>query len=290
MRNVGGLATIITQPTTYQVTCWKLTRRDGTVFGYTNHTRNLSIDGVTYVANSGFEPSAVMVNVGTEVDSSDVVGFIRPGSIDSASLRSGKFDGAQVEKFSVDSRDPEAGAVKLQWGLLGEVQARGVTFQAELRGATQYFGLEVVDLVQASCRYRFGDPVTCKARKRSASGTVATVTNNKTFTAAALVGVQLDGFFALGKVDFTSGDNDGLSFDVKSYVAASGTIVLQMAPLLGISVGDAFTVWEGCAKILAACQQKVIDATGAVNNVINYGGEPHVPGSDFLLKIIGQKS
>jgi hypothetical protein len=34
-------------------TCWKIARRDDAVLGFTDHIRDLEIDGVTYRAASG---------------------------------------------------------------------------------------------------------------------------------------------------------------------------------------------------------------------------------------------
>ena len=37
--------------------CWKLTRRDSTVMGFTDHDRDLLVSGVTYAAATGFTPA-----------------------------------------------------------------------------------------------------------------------------------------------------------------------------------------------------------------------------------------
>src|SRR4051812_31581755 len=37
--------------------CWKVTRRDGVVLGFTDHDRDLVLDGVTFRAGTGFAAS-----------------------------------------------------------------------------------------------------------------------------------------------------------------------------------------------------------------------------------------
>ena len=39
--------------------CWKVTRTDGTVFGFTDHDQSLTISGTTYTPSSVFSASAV---------------------------------------------------------------------------------------------------------------------------------------------------------------------------------------------------------------------------------------
>jgi hypothetical protein len=39
-------------------TCWRITRRDGVVLGFTDHVRDLEMDGVTYKAASGYTRTA----------------------------------------------------------------------------------------------------------------------------------------------------------------------------------------------------------------------------------------
>ena len=59
--------------------------------------------------------------------------------------------------------------------------------------------------------------------------------------------------------------------EVKDF--ASGAFVLQQAMPNPIQVGDAYSVYAGCDKLLASCKTKF-------NNVINFRGFPHVPGPD----------
>jgi hypothetical protein len=53
------LATHIAGETTTLATCWKVTRKDGFVFGFTDFDRDLTIDGLVYEARTGYTRSAV---------------------------------------------------------------------------------------------------------------------------------------------------------------------------------------------------------------------------------------
>jgi uncharacterized phage protein (TIGR02218 family) len=78
-----------------------------------------------------------------------------------------------------------------------------------------------------------------------------------------------DGFYTLGVVTFTSGPNAGVSRSVKSS-AASGNAIKLTAPLPAAPVvGDSFTISQGCALSMAACQ--------GFNNLSRFRGAPFIP-------------
>lgn len=288
-RDLGGLASHVQQTTTTLAVCWKLVTQSGAVYGFTSCSRDLVIDGVTYYANSGMEPTAVEVVAGLQVDNSEVLGFVRPGIIEADQLRAGLFDGATVFKFLVDYNDPDGDQVKLMRGVLGEVQVRANQFAAEQRGGSQWLAATIVPLTQATCRAIFGDPVQCKARVRTNTATVTLVTDQKTFRASTLVGARPDGFFDYGYLTWTGGNNNGLRHDVRHFNQANGEITLMADAGMVIQVGDTFTVREGCAKTRAACKTKVRDVDGGTNNILNFDAEPDIPGNDVLLRIIRAK-
>ena len=54
MKSVSGaLATHLAGAVTTLATCWRVTRTDGAVFGFTDHDRDLVVSSVTYAAASG---------------------------------------------------------------------------------------------------------------------------------------------------------------------------------------------------------------------------------------------
>jgi hypothetical protein len=71
---------------------------------------------------------------------------------------------------------------------------------------------------------------------------------------------QASGYFTLGVITFTSGENAGVSRSIKTY-SQSGGVVDVTAPLPAVpAVGDAFTISPGCSLALSStnpngCQQ-----------------------------------
>jgi hypothetical protein len=88
------------------------------------------------------------------------------------------------------------------------------------------------------------------------------------------------GYFDFGILTFTSGENKGLSMEIKSYV--TGVIELQLPMPFPIAIGDTYTAIAGCGKRFSQdCKQKF-------NNVINFRGEPNIPGLDKVL-LVGRR-
>jgi hypothetical protein len=80
-------------------------------------------------------------------------------------------------------------------------------------------------------------------------------------------------YFTAGVITFTSGLNNGLSFKIKSHLA-NGTMTLDIPAVAALAVGNTYSVVVGCTKRLAE------DCRDKFDNVLNFGGEPHLPGID----------
>ena len=108
----------------------------------------------------------------------------------------------------------------------------------------------------------------------SLSGTVTGVTSLTTFADTTLT--EDDGFWALGKVTWLTGDNAGRSMEVKESTSSGGIIQLYLPMPDTIQVGDTFTIEAGCARLINDCLTKY-------DNVNNARMEPYIPGTDALL-------
>ncbi|HEX4499862.1 MAG TPA: DUF2163 domain-containing protein [Scandinavium sp.] len=104
--------------------------------------------------------------------------------------------------------------------------------------------------------------------------TVANVTPEKAGNSITLA-VTTPGYFDFGLIKWTSGANNGLTMDVKSW---DGTNLLKLVLPMPhpIALGDTFTITPGCDKRVQTCVAKY-------NNVVNFRGEPFVPGQDAAL-------
>jgi uncharacterized phage protein (TIGR02218 family) len=86
-------------------TCWSITRRDGEQFFFTDHDRDLVVDGDTYEAASGVLPMSLAQKDNLSIDNMSVVAFLESDRIAEADLVAGLFDEALVSVFLVVHED-----------------------------------------------------------------------------------------------------------------------------------------------------------------------------------------
>lgn len=279
------LAAHIAGEVTTLATCWKLTRRDDTRLGFTDHDRDIVFDGVTYQAQTGFTPSAIQNTGSLSVDNLDVQGMIAAGSITEADILAGRYDFAEIEIFQVNYQDTTQGALKLRRGWLGEVSFYRQQFVAEVRGLTQRLSQTIGELYSASCRATLGDS-RCKIDMvpYTVMGSVTGIATSQQCTDSART--EASDSFAFGTMRFTSGANNGISMEVKEYIYASGVggqFILALPLPYPIATGDSYSLTMGCDKTLATCFNRF-------GNVVNFRGEPLVPGLDRMLETAGTRS
>jgi len=83
-------------------------------------------------------------------------------------------------------------------------------------------------------------------------------------------------YMAGGLVTWVTGLNTGLSMEMKDYTPETGVLDLYLNMPFAISVGDKFYWQPGCDKTRKTCYFQY-------NNILNFRGEPDVPGQDVML-------
>ena len=82
--------------TTRLAAIWRITRKDGQQFFFTDHDQDIVFGGDTYRADAGFARTAIRSDAGFAVDNLDLVGVFAAGGIVEADVRAGLFDGAEI--------------------------------------------------------------------------------------------------------------------------------------------------------------------------------------------------
>lgn len=256
-------------------TCWRIMRRDGAVFGFTEHDRALDFGGTRYEPHSGADGTAIVSSADLAVDNSEIAGLLSSERLDAAELLSGRFDGAAVEIWRVNWAAPEQ-RLLLKRGALGEVRREGARFAAEIRGASHALNQPEGRLYQRLCDANVGDArcgVGLDAPHFLATGAVAAIHDGARFAASGLAGFA-DQWFAHGRLDWITGANAGTCGHVKSH--AMEAIALWAPAGLPLAVGDSFEIRAGCDKRFETCRAKFA-------NVVNFRGFHLMPGDDVAL-------
>jgi uncharacterized phage protein (TIGR02218 family) len=190
-------------------TCWKLTRRDGAVLGFTDHDQPLTIGAVTYQASTGFNATAIASSDALNVDNLDVEGMLASNAISEEDILRGVYDFAEVEVFMVNHQDMTQGTLPLRTGWIGEIAWNGERFIAEIRGLTQKLSQTMGEVYSPTCRASLGDD-RCKVdmTTRTVTGTLTSVIS-ATVVQDSLRNESANTFTG-GVLTFISGENSGL--------------------------------------------------------------------------------
>jgi len=262
--------------------CWRLTRRDGPVFGFTEHDHDLGFDGTVFLAASGFSASETEAAAGIAANASEVTGGFSSDCITEADLSAGLFDGARVEVFLVNWRLPEQRVLQMVREI-GEVARDGSRFRAELRSLAHRLSQPQGRIYNRRCDAVLGDArcgVDLVGGGFSASGQVVAVIDAARVKVSGLDGFE-DGFFRFGRLVFADGLLAGTGTDVETQVRRdTGTeLGFWLPPERLPVVGDGFSITAGCDKAFATCAQKFA-------NILNFRGCPHMPGADFAYSYV----
>lgn len=275
----AGLQDHLDTGTTTLCWCWRVERGDGLVQGFTDHDDAIVFGGVTYEAASGFTASEVQSTLGLAVDNLTVLGALSSGGLDEAALAAGIYDDADIEIWRVNWVAP-AQRVMMRKGNLGEVKRGRLGFGVEVRGLAQKLNQPVgrafgyscdADLGDSRCTVDLGDPAFL------ASGTVTLAVDARRFNASGL-GTFASGWFTGGRLDWTSGANQGRAMEVKRHAIVDGIVTIELWQAMSEAVGawDAFAVTTGCDKQFLTCKAKFANGT-------NFRGFPYMPGNDAAL-------
>ncbi len=266
--------------TTTLCTCWRLTRADGVRLGFTDHDRDLTFDGTTFEAATGFTATEVRETVGGNVDNLEVEGALTSGRLTPEDLANGVYDDAGVEIWRVNWQAP-AGRVLLRRGSLGEIGHGGASFTAEVRGLAHYLQQQQGRTYQYACDAVLGDArcgVTLNGAAYTGTGAVLTSPLPQRLTVSGLAGYAT-GWFTRGLLTWTSGADAGRKAMVRAHGVSGGGVTLDLwqRPVTAIGPGSTFTITAGCDQQFATCKAKFA-------NGVNFRGHPHMPGNDFISR------
>ncbi len=264
---------------THVCRCWAVTRRDGRVFGFTDHDRALQFDGITFKADSGMTARTLEHVTGLAVDNTEAVGALSDAAVTEADITAGRFDGASVKAWLVNWQDVAARELRF-CGSIGELKRADGAFHAELRGLSEALNQPVGRVFERGCSAVLGDE-RCRVDLGGAGYrtevSVDVVENNRVLRFDAFAGFD-DRWFERGRVQMMSGAAEGLVAVVKSDRLDGDVRVIELWEQLRANVepGDAVLLEAGCDKRRESCRLKFA-------NFMNFRGFPHIPGEDWLV-------
>lgn len=135
---------------------WTVRRRDGNRFGFTDHDRDLELDGLVCRADSGWTRGATETEVGLAAGSLTTKAVLDDSGITETDIEAGLWDGAEVTQWRVDWSQTNL-RVPLARATLSRLQWRGDEVLAELDGPLAALDRVVGRLFGRHCDARLGD-------------------------------------------------------------------------------------------------------------------------------------
>jgi uncharacterized phage protein (TIGR02218 family) len=175
--------------------------------------------------------------------------------------------------------------------IVGNVEVRDNSFQAELRGRAQHLQQNMLELYTSGCRADLGDTrcgidLDDSAGTYHHSGAVTSVSDDRLqFIDDSVSGITEDVFrFGLltwsepESADGWTGNNAGFQIEVKKYDVDTKEFTLFQPMPYAIGVGDEFELTWGCDKSTDTCKDRY-------SNLVNFRGEPHIPSKSEVITV-----
>ncbi len=274
-------------------TCWRATLRNGTIIGFTDHTRNITFGGQLYKASSGYTPTSIESSCMLNVDNLEVEGIINGVDVTEGDLLAGLWDEAKVLIFWLNWNDLTMGAAHMKSGTVGQIVIKDTSFVAEVRGLTQAYATVIGDLTSSLCRARFGDArcgVDLAAYTFTAS--VDSVDGNRVISSASLTqpgptgGIAITGISRAKRAVVTTSEPH--PFESGSNVLVTGVVgVVQEGAedsggeFMTGSNGSVNNYTYGIADVTSTSFSIPLD-TRLANDDATLGPEPALQYSDYV--------
>jgi uncharacterized phage protein (TIGR02218 family) len=267
-----GLTELLTLNATTMVHCWKVTREDDTVFGFTEHDKTLTFDSVDFEAGAALNPTEIATSIGLSVDNFDVQGVFQSEYITETDLSNGLYDNALVEVYWVNYEDVSE-RVLLGRGFMGNVRWGELAFTAEYRSLAQRLQEQSGRTYTKTCDAELGDSrCGVDLDALAVTGTVGAILTTKSFTLTSASMNTSQDYYSNGIIIF---DTD-YPYEVKSH--NGNDIELWEVPALNITTSTTFTLKPGCDNTFETCKAKF-------DNVVNFRGFPFIPTQDYLQRV-----
>ncbi|WP_396594214.1 DUF2163 domain-containing protein [Brevundimonas sp. R86498] len=188
---------------------WIITRADGLRLGFTDHDRDLTVDGVVCRAASGWTQGAAEAAEGLAAGSLAIGGVLDDERIAEADIAGGLWDGARIVLWRVDWSRPDL-RMSLGTGTLSRIRREGEGFVAEVDGPLAALERVVGRTYSRSCDAVLGDSRcgvepegrACDKRLETCAGVFANALNFRGYP-------DIPGDDFLTAVPVTGGRHDG---------------------------------------------------------------------------------
>ena len=135
--------------------CWRVNRTDGSVLGFTDHDRPLTVGGTIFEPGSGLSASEARRSLGLSATTMDVEGALSSDVVTVADIEAGLYDGARVEVLLVNWANTAQSAL-LHVYTIGAITRVDGQFRAELQNLADGYERSRARYYRRLCDARLG--------------------------------------------------------------------------------------------------------------------------------------
>jgi uncharacterized phage protein (TIGR02218 family) len=258
--------------------CVKITQKNGTVLGFTDHDRDLVVAGVTYRSSVGCKVSTVRFTSAIEEDRFVVEGLMVALSyaVQETTSVVGRLSYGAIDIFEVNWADLTMNTRPIKRGRIAQVTPKGNFYTLECEGLMSVLlRKNMLETYNADCNADFND-VRCGKAPVTHAGVITSIPNSTQIIASAFGGPATPGFFEFGRIDITGAVD--ITSQIKTYDSGTKTFTLALPlPLIdgAPTIGSSFTAYQGCDRKYATCRD-------THNNLSKFRGFPFIPGAQAL--------
>ncbi|MFV3416294.1 DUF2163 domain-containing protein [Pseudomonas sp. NY15436] len=284
-----------------KVRCARIVAQDGTTVRITEHPVDLVMsNGQVYRCDTGYEFTGYDDDASMAPGSFDLTGILDHG-ITRDQLGSGVFDNARIYAFATSWKAPIEDEEPNALAFLGKTTLNDSTYSTEVMSASDVLSQDVGRIYSPQCQWVLfdrhlgptGDVIIASTRSRCTgprsdpdgpnidtfrvTGTITAVTSQYQFQDSGRT--EADDWFTAGEVLFTGGQNAGLAPIKIKQSTSGGQFYLHGGTYYMPQIGDTYMMIPGCRLRLSE------DCRDKFSNVINFGGQPHVPSTSEYTQV-----
>jgi uncharacterized phage protein (TIGR02218 family) len=273
---------------------YTITLKDGvTVFRYCSGDKDIIYNGHTYSAGGLVGPffnfagsgngCLCHFSIGLNVDTMQITILPRNAQLlglpFTTAVRYGLLDGATFQRdvaIMATYGDTSAGVILMFFGTMGEVDVVDQAVTMSINAPTELLNLQSPkNLITPGCMNTLYD-ASCTVNPAAFRGAVVVTGGSRGIVLANGVNQRSD-YYALGKIVFTSGANNGLARSIRQYVNPGTFYIFPPLPQAS-AIGDTANVFPGCN--LSATD---INGCPKFANQANFRGFPNVPVAETVV-------
>lgn len=251
MKELGTFETTLQDDSSDVALAIIITLLDGTIYRFTDNSQDVIYDGNTYTRNF-FILSSVQTSLGIITPNCSIGQVAFDAAVLKQFRKADKLTGALVEVIYLNVADTDEVYILFK-GTVENAPISDFSVDLSCQGLYSKLFQDISFVYSNECYLEFGselcgvDPTLLEE-----TGTVTDLISQMSFKDSGL-GSFVDGYFTYGLLEFTSGLNNGIAREVKTYGSVEKQFTMFTPFPFAIAVTDAYKVYRGCKKTKAEC-------------------------------------